>query len=161
MSVEKFLKIGQQMSAKVPIRMVSASFFKKVWHMAWQQNGHTYLMSNLPYSFKISSFATCGISEAWHVTTRGNALHHLSLRTFHALKKLSSRRGVETRRLWSALINKIIVYTIYPNIERCIHTFPLCHVSRFSRGDWTSSGVGIPLLIAPLQFYSFTDNKFW
>ena len=29
MSVEKFLKIGQQMSEKVPIRMVSASFFQK------------------------------------------------------------------------------------------------------------------------------------
>lgn len=35
MSFEKFLKIGQQMSAKVPIRMVSASFSKtSVTHVA-------------------------------------------------------------------------------------------------------------------------------
>lgn len=65
MNVEKFLKIGQQMFAKVPIRMVSASFFKNK-RDTWRdnKNGHTYLISNLPYSFKISSFAACGISEA-------------------------------------------------------------------------------------------------
>jgi hypothetical protein len=65
MRVEKFLKIGQQMSAKVPHTHGFGIFFQKKCD-TWRdnKNGHTYLISNQPYSFKISSFAAFGISEA-------------------------------------------------------------------------------------------------
>lgn len=65
MSVEKFLKIGQQMSAKVPHTHGSGIFFQKsVTHGVTTKMGtHTSYRINL-IPFKISSFATCGISEA-------------------------------------------------------------------------------------------------
>ena len=61
MSVEKFLKIGQQMSAKVPHTHGFGILFQKKCD-TWRdnKNRHTYLISNQPYSFKISSLQYAG-----------------------------------------------------------------------------------------------------
>ena len=51
------------MSAKAPIRMVSASFFQKqAWHMAWQQRGTHSTTYGTPlqfYSFTDIIFDMC------------------------------------------------------------------------------------------------------
>ena len=74
----------------------------------WRDNKigtHTsYRINLIPLKSVVLQHAWSAKRDTWHVTTKGNAFHHLSPRTFHAFKKSSSRRGVETRCLWSALI---------------------------------------------------------
>ena len=48
------------MSAKVPHTHGFGTLFKKCDTWRDNKNGHTYLMSNLPYSFKISSLQYAG-----------------------------------------------------------------------------------------------------